>query len=94
VPYCRRCGAEVGEGGQFCAACGAPVTEPARSLERRSDGMKLVLYVFGGIVILVAFALFMGGGALLWVQTGLTDEDGFITTNGQQLQRSSYALVV
>ena len=54
---------------------------------------KVVLLVFGIIVLLVSVGLVFGGGALLWVNSALTDDEGFYTTRFVRLDRDSYAIV-
>jgi hypothetical protein len=53
---------------------------------------KIVLLVFGAIILLVALALITGGGALVWLDKGHSDSEGFITTNTIHLDRGSYAI--
>jgi hypothetical protein len=53
---------------------------------------KIVLLVFGAIILLIALALITGGGALIWLDKAHTDSEGFITTNTIQLDRGSYAI--
>jgi hypothetical protein len=52
---------------------------------------RVLLLVFGAIAILVALALFAGGGAAVW---GLSQRDGsgYITSGTHRLATSSYAL--
>jgi len=54
---------------------------------------KIVLLVFGIIVLLLSVGLVFGGGALLWANSALTDDEGFYTTRFVQLDRDSYAIV-
>ena len=54
---------------------------------------KIVLLVFGVIVLLVSVGLVFGGGALLWANSALTDDEGFFTTRFIQLEKDSYAIV-
>lgn len=53
---------------------------------------KIVLLVFGIIVLLVAVGLLLAGGALVWVDKALKDSEGFITTETIQLERDSHAI--
>ncbi len=95
MSYCKKCGSILVEGTKFCSACGAPVTRPDRQKEvkdRRSDGVKILVLVFGGIILLGAFALLIGGGALLWINTSLIDNEGFIIVESNPLKRDSYAI--
>jgi hypothetical protein len=54
---------------------------------------KIVLLVFGAIILLLALALMAGGGALVWLDKGHSDSEGFITTNTIHLERGSYAII-
>ena len=38
---------------------------------------KVLLLVFGAIFVLVAVGLLIGGGALLWAEYALKDDEGF-----------------
>jgi hypothetical protein len=53
---------------------------------------KIVLLVFGAIILLVSLALIAAGGALIWVDKAHSDSEGFITTNTIHLDRASYAI--
>ena len=96
MPYCRNCGAELKEDERFCLACGLEVAGVEARVERkarRTKGVRIVLLVLGSIALLVAVGLFAGGGAILWVNTSLTDSQGFITTETEQLTTDSHAIV-
>jgi len=54
---------------------------------------KIVLLVFGVIVLLVSLGLMAGGGTLIWADTTIKDSEGFYTTKTVQLDRDSYAIV-
>ena len=54
---------------------------------------KLLLLVFGVVVLLIAAGLIVFGGALLWANNALTDSEGFYTTNTVRLDKDSYAIV-
>lgn len=53
---------------------------------------KIVLLVFGAIILLVSLVLIAGGGTLVWLDKAHTDSEGFITTDTVQLERPSYAI--
>jgi len=53
---------------------------------------KIVLLVFGAIIILVALAMIFAGGALIWLDKAHSDSEGFITTDTIDLDRASYAI--
>ena len=57
------------------------------------SGGKIVLLVFGVIVLLISFGLMAGGGALIWADNTIKDSEGFYTTKTVQLERDSYAIV-
>lgn len=54
---------------------------------------KIILLVFGVLVVLGAVALLFGGGALIWANSALTDSEGFFTTKEVELETDSYAIV-
>jgi hypothetical protein len=54
---------------------------------------KIVLLVFGIIVMVVALGLVVAGGGVLWANGVLTDDDGYFTTRTLRLDRDSYAIV-
>jgi len=54
---------------------------------------KIVLLVFGVIVLLVSIALLLSGGALMWVDRTIKDSEGFYSTKTIHLERDSYAIV-
>ncbi len=94
MPYCQKCGAELKGDEAFCAVCGAPVTGAARDTAARArttNGVKVIMLVVGGFIMLIAVGLLLGGGALFWVNTSHT-VDGFITTASHPVATASYAL--
>ena len=94
MPYCQKCGAELKGDEAFCAVCGASVTGAERGAEaraRKTDGVKVILFVVGGFITLIAVGLLIGGGALFWVHTSHT-VDGFITTSSHPVTTASYAM--
>lgn len=95
MPYCEKCGSELREGEKFCSICGSPVTTLARQKDgkaERSDGTRILFLIFGGIILLVAFGLLLGGGTLLLLNASLIDNEDFLTTESYQLERDSYAI--
>ncbi len=54
---------------------------------------KIILLVFGIIIILVGLALAAGGGVTIWVDTEHVDGEGFITSDTIQIERGSRAIV-
>ena len=65
---------------------------PLRSGGVAMSAGKIVLLVFGAIILLVALALIAGGGALVWLDEAHSDSEGFITTDTIHLERASYAI--
>ena len=57
------------------------------------SAVRVILLIFGILFILGSLPLLLGGGALLWVDIALKDDDGFFTTEPHQLERNSYAIV-
>ncbi len=54
---------------------------------------KIVLLVFGVIVLLVSLVPLLGGGGLMWAEKALRDSEGFYTTKTIELDRDSYAIL-
>lgn len=72
----------------FCA-CVAAATVKAMKRRDRTGAAALVAASVTG---LVAFALFLAGGLLLWADHHYKDPDGFLTTPSGRLESSSYAI--
>ena len=41
---------------------------------------KIVLFVCGAITIPIAIGIIVAGGAMLWIDAAITDEEGYLTT--------------
>jgi hypothetical protein len=54
---------------------------------------KIVLLVFGILVVFVAAALISGGATVIWVDREHTDSEGFIVSDPIHVERDSYAAV-
>jgi len=54
--------------------------------------MKLLLGLLGITGALVAAGLLIGGGTLLWVDTAMTDSEGFINSKPVELKTGTYAI--
>ncbi len=54
--------------------------------------IKLLLALLGITGAVVAAALLIGGGTLLWVDTTMTDSEGFINTKPVELETETYAI--
>lgn len=94
MSYCRKCGAALEKGAEYCSSCGTPVRAyEAEVRKRRSSGARILLLVFGGILLLLALPLLVGGGGLFALNAAFADSEGFIATKSRQLERDSYAVV-
>ncbi|NQS88638.1 hypothetical protein HQ584_02455 [Patescibacteria group bacterium] len=54
---------------------------------------KIVLLVFGIIVLLVSVGLLLSGGVLMWAERTIKDSEGFYSTKTVYLERNSHAIV-
>jgi len=54
---------------------------------------KIVLLIFGIIVLLISIVPLLGGGALMWAEKALRDSEGFYTTPAIRLEKDSHAIV-
>jgi len=54
---------------------------------------RIILLIFGILILLVSLPLLFGGGALLWANYALTDSEGFLTTRTIHLVQDSHAIV-
>ena len=54
---------------------------------------KIVLLVFGIIVLLISIVPLLGGGALMWAEKALRDSEGFYTTPAIRFEKDSHAIV-
>jgi hypothetical protein len=57
------------------------------------SGGRILILLFGILLLLGAFPLIIGGGILLWVEISLKDSEGYISTSAYQLESDSYAIV-
>jgi len=55
--------------------------------------VKILLLVFGVIIVLVAVGLLFGGGTLLWLERTHMDSEGFIASDTIHIERGSHAIV-
>ena len=95
MPYCRVCGKEIDDRAEYCPHCGAPQRlRPARRPRDRGWQIARIFAAFlAGILLLTAFGLLMGGGAVMWAQRSFADPDGFLVSREVRLHTDSYALV-
>ena len=54
--------------------------------------IRFLVGLLGIATVMAATALFLGGGAIFWVDTAITDEEGFITTETVLLETETYAI--
>jgi len=54
---------------------------------------KVVSLIVGSLILLVGIALLFGGGALVGIDRGFTDSEGFLTVPPAKLERDTYAVV-
>ena len=57
------------------------------------SGGKIVLLVFGIIVLLVSPLLLLPGGVLIWAERTFRDNEGFYTSKTVEFNRDSYAIL-
>jgi len=95
MPYCQRCGKEHGEDDVYCPSCGSPVKAGVerRYVRRGWDAGRLLSMGAGAIILLVAFGLIVGGGALVWVRGEFSDEEGFLVSREVRIMVGSHAVV-
>jgi hypothetical protein len=67
-------------------------------VHKKSEGVimsagKIVLLVFGVIVLLVSFAFLVPGEVLMWAEKAIKDSEGFYSTKTISPERDSYAIV-
>ena len=56
--------------------------------------VKIILLVFGVIIVVVSVGMLFGGGTLLWLERTHTDGEGFIVSDTIHIERDySYAVV-
>jgi len=53
---------------------------------------KIVLLVFGIIILLISFFPLLAGGGLMWVEKALRDSEGFYTTPVISLRKTPMLL--
>ena len=96
MPFCPKCGAEIPEDAAFCPKCGSPVQVAGVVYRKDSAGQpagRIFALIFGGFILLLAMGLIISGGAILWSQSALTDQTGYMITPSTRLNVASYAIV-
>jgi hypothetical protein len=56
-------------------------------------GGKIVLLVFGIIVVLLSFGILAGGGALIWADATHIDSEGFVASSAINIESDSSAVI-
>jgi hypothetical protein len=97
MPFCPKCGAEMGEDAVFCAKCGTRV-QSAGGVTYRKDSAgwgagRVVAIIGGGFLLIVALGFLAGGGMMLWGMGAVTGADGYMTMTPVRLNVASYAIV-
>lgn len=54
---------------------------------------RILLVVFGAILVLIGLGMLIGGGFVLWANAAFGTDDGFLRSNSINLARDSYAIV-
>jgi hypothetical protein len=54
---------------------------------------RVIAIIIGSLCVLVGIVLLFGGGALVGINQGLTDEEGFLTLPRAEFERETYAVV-
>jgi hypothetical protein len=55
---------------------------------------KIILLIFGIIILLISFGLIAVGGTSLWANARYVDNSGFLTSDTLDIQRDSHAVVI
>lgn len=81
MTYCPKCGKENDEWGEYCRFCGEKLPSNVTYVKIRDTGWsigRLVSVLVGGIMLLTAFGLIMGGGSLRLIQDTNVDADDYM----------------
>ncbi|UCF09933.1 MAG: DUF4389 domain-containing protein [Candidatus Bipolaricaulota bacterium] len=54
---------------------------------------RVVALILGSLILILGIGLLFGGGALVGVDLGMTDDEGYLTSPSADLVRDSYAIV-
>ena len=96
MSYCPRCGSEVDEEARFCPSCGVDLKAESfqyRRSRRGWDAAKVLMVLFGVMIILVSFGLMTAGGGLLSIEGTFTDTEGYLISRTVTFETDYYALV-
>jgi len=96
MPYCKHCGTKNDEDARFCLKCGASLYAAGGVVYRRNTSWqvgRVLSLVIGALILLIALGLVVGGGALIWSLSTLTDTSGYMVSNPMPLSVDSYAIV-
>lgn len=98
MPYCQKCGNELLEAAVYCTQCGVSVFATDEIIYRRSPKMswdlaRVLVLIFGALLLVTSFGLLVGGGGIMWVNDRFRDADNFLMSHEADFQVNSYALV-
>ncbi|MCW4050076.1 MAG: zinc ribbon domain-containing protein [Candidatus Bathyarchaeota archaeon] len=96
VRYCTKCGKENNDQAEYCRHCGEMMPPQVKYRKPRDSTLSIVrigAVLFGGLLLLVAFGLVMGGSSLRLIQDNIMDSDGYITSGIETINSNTYALV-
>ena len=97
MQYCKKCGKEVEPGVEFCPHCGADLRATdilyTKSGSVGWDAGKVLVVLFGGLLILVGVPLLFGGTALMGITRSLSDGYGYIGVSGVGIDTGTQAIV-
>ncbi len=74
------------------AAPARPEAVAATAVGHRWTGGRILALVLGALLALVSAGLLLGGGAALWADQVLRDDDGYLTSPTRALSTGQYAL--
>jgi len=73
-------------------AADSPTPAPPGQAGTNWTAGRILLVVLGSILALLAAALLVAGGALLWADRAQRDDDGFLTTPTERFESDSFAI--
>ncbi len=97
MQYCKECGEEVEDGAEFCPHCGADLrAKEILYTKPRGGGWdagKVLVVLFGGLLVLVGVPLLLSGTALMGITRSLDDGYGYIGVSGVDIETETQAIV-